>query len=320
MNYAVSSRELISFLYHFNELISGTKCDRHIYSSSTFVPVGVSAMKFYEGSPPFPSVDSLLGGNAVEAIRRVVKEPRARLTAWYIAGSAASESAINRAIRERGIRSIKIKISGADYREDAVRTAAIFRAATRASQNDTRIHLVADSNEANPNAQSVIDYLEHLKTIDSNAYDALEYLEQPTPRDIEAHAFDWSTVTGKKRVLVDEGLTEPRLFSVARDQGWSGFALKTCKGHSFSLVAAAWANLHGMCISLQDLTNPGYSAIHAALLGAHLPTINGVELNSWQFTPDANARWLPRLGSMIMPNYGSHEIKYANAIGLGSKL
>lgn len=62
---------------------------------------------------------------------------------------------------------------------------------------------------------------------------------------------------------------------------------KTCKGHSFALVAAAWANRHGMCLSMQDLTNPGIGLVHAAFFAAHVPTINGVELNRPQFAPPA---------------------------------
>jgi hypothetical protein len=42
------------------------------------------------------------------------------------------------------------------------------------------------------------------------------------------------------------------------------------------LLAAAWAREHGMLLSLQDLTNAGYTLIHVAPLAANRPTINGV--------------------------------------------
>lgn len=63
-----------------------------------------------------------------------------------------------------------------------------------------------------------------------------------------------------------------------------------------------------MLLSLQDLTNPGYALIHAALLGSHLPTINGLELNSPQFTPAANKPWLPRLAELFAPVDGVHRL------------
>jgi hypothetical protein len=110
------------------------------------------------------------------------------------------------------------------------------------------------------------------------------------------------------------------LLAEAREQGWSGLALKTCKGHSFTLIAAAWARENGMLLSMQDLTNPGYSMIHAALLAANLPTINGVELNSPQFTPAANEPWLPRLAPLFTPSDGVHRLADVRPIGLGSTL
>lgn len=97
-------------------------------------------------------------------------------------------------------------------------------------------------------------------------------------------------------------------------------ALKTCKGHSFALVAAAWAQARGMLLSMQDLTNPGFSAIHSALFAAHVPTMNGVELNSPQFTPAANQPWGPRCAGLFEPTDGLHRLKDAAPPGLGSSL
>lgn len=97
-------------------------------------------------------------------------------------------------------------------------------------------------------------------------------------------------------------------------------ALKTCKGHSFALVAAAWARQNNWLLSLQDLTNPGYSAIHAFLFGAHLATLNGVELNSPQYTPAANRPWLPALAGLFAPRGGAHHLHQSETPGLGSSL
>jgi hypothetical protein len=118
--------------------------------------------------------------------------------------------------------------------------------------------------------------------------------------------------------MLDEGLTSLELMQEAKDQGWSGFALKTCKGHSFALVAAAWAKQNGMLLSLQDLTNPGLSMIHAALFSAHVHTINDVELNSPEFTPAANQAWLPRLPGLFDPHDGVHKLPEQRLVGLGS--
>lgn len=80
------------------------------------------------------------------------------------------------------------------------------------------------------------------------------------------------------------------------------------------------ARQHGLLVSLQDLTNPGLSLIHAALFAAHVPTVNGVELNSPQFTPAANEEWLPRLAELFEPTGGLHRLPETIPAGLGSTL
>ncbi len=180
--------------------------------------------------------------------------------------------------------------------------------------------LSIDSNEGNPNTASVLDYLTRLRADDEQAFRALAYLEQPTERDIVAYDYDWHHIAALKPVLLDEGLTSLDLLARAKQRGWSGLALKTCKGHSFILAAAAWARQHGLLLSMQDLTNPGLAAIHAALLAARINTINGVELNANQFTPAANEDWLPRLADLFEPRNGMHHLPKTNTPGLGSLL
>jgi hypothetical protein len=58
----------------------------------------------------------------------------------------------------------------------------------------------------------------------------------------------------------------------------------------------------------------------AALFAAHIPMINGVELNSPQFTPTANLEWLPRLSGLFQPKDGLHRLTFSVPHGLGSTL
>jgi L-alanine-DL-glutamate epimerase-like enolase superfamily enzyme len=280
-----------------------------------------SAFGLYDDPTALPSVDMLFpDGGARRAIARLLRRPPLQmLPAWLIVGKTDD---LDRDVRpwavERGYRCFKLKIMGRDNAADVSRTVEVFRALCRWHVKNP--WLSVDSNEANPDADSVLDYLLRLREADGHAFEALRYLEQPTGRDIQRNRFDWRAVTRLKPVLLDEGLTGPELLSQSREQGWSGLALKTCKGHSFALVAAAWAHEHRMLLSLQDLTNPGYAAIHAALLAAHLPTINGVELNSPQFTPAANQPWLPRLAGLFEPRGGKHLVPSGTVVGLGSQL
>ncbi len=284
------------------------------------VALGRSAFDFYSEPADIPNGDGLFEcGSACKAVERMLlRPPRIEFDCWLIVsrGDSFGDDGVAPWVRDRGYHAFKVKILGKDNADDAGRTAEVYQAVKELGVAKPR--LTVDSNEANPNSDSVLDYLERLRSIDAEAFDALEYLEQPTARDIVANPNDWSKVTRLKPVLLDEGLTSFNILQVARNQGWSGLALKTCKGHSFALLAAAWAYERGMTIALQDLTNPGLSAIHAALFAAHVPTVNGVELNSPQYTPAANEEWLPRLAGLLSPTDGSHALSDATPLGLGS--
>jgi L-alanine-DL-glutamate epimerase-like enolase superfamily enzyme len=287
------------------------------------VALGRSAFDFYDVPAAIPSADALFGGRSGTAAQAIAQTfldpPRAEFPAWLIVGK---NDDLQRDVKpwavDRGYRCFKLKIMGKDNAADVARTVDLFRACR--AWNVREPWLTVDSNEANPDAASVLDYLDRLRAADAGAYGALQYLEQPTGRDIRVHKHDWRKVSNRKPVMLDEGLTDVALLPEAAEQGWTGLALKSCKGHSFTLVAAAWAREHGMRLSLQDLTNPGYAMIHAALLAANLPTINGVELNSPQFTPAANEPWLPRLAGLFTPRDGLHRLDNPRPVGLGSAL
>lgn len=279
--------------------------------------LGVSAFSFYDEPGPLPEADAYFkASDSLAAIRRTLGKPKTSLPAWWIVGKNDPLDHEFDAVLGCGYRHFKLKILGKDASEDAQRTIDVFRAASR---RPGRVTLSVDSNEGNPDAASVAEYLDILGSRDPRAYAALAYLEQPTGRDITKHRHDWREIGQRKPVMLDEGLTSLDLLDDARAQGWTGLALKTCKGHSFALVAAAWAKENGLLLSLQDLTNPGYSAIHAALLAARIDSINGVEINSPQFTPAANTEWLPRLRGFFEPR-GGHDVSWGNPAGLGSAL
>jgi L-alanine-DL-glutamate epimerase-like enolase superfamily enzyme len=283
--------------------------------------LGCSAFDLFSHPTPIPSADALFPGQgAIAAIRQTLRRPsQTHFPAWLIVGKNDDlEPVMASWVRQRGYHCFKLKIGGRDNPQDVERTAQVYQAARHAGVAQPQLSI--DSNEANPDADSVLDYLRQLREKDAEAFAAIMYLEQPTGRDIFQHRYDWRAVAKLKPVLLDEGLTGFDVLAEAKAQGWSGLALKTCKGHSFALIAAAWARDNGLLVSLQDLTNPGYAAIHAALFAAHVPTINGVELNSPQFTPAANAPWLPRLAGLLNPQDGTHHLPAAAPIGLGSEL
>ena len=60
-----------------------------------------------------------------------------------------------------------------------------------------------------------------------------------------------------KPVVIDESLTDFETFQLAREQGYSGVALKACKGQSQALLMGAAAIEYDMFLAVQDLTCSG---------------------------------------------------------------
>ena len=282
--------------------------------------LGRSAFTFYDEPVSLPQADRIFGGaSASDLIRRTLKHPVTALDAWWVIGAAENiAAAFGSAVREGGHRCYKIRLQGKSLDEDVARIIAVFDLVRELGVADPRLSL--DANEAYAHVDHPLHLLTRLRAERPDAFDAVTYLEQPTHRDIARYPYDWKNVTALKPVLLDEGLTDLALLPLVEAQGWSGLALKTCKGHSFTLVAAAWARARGMPVAMQDLTNPGYAAIHSFLTAAHLETINGVELNSPQYTPAANSEWLPRRADLFEVRNGKHHLDARAFVGLGSDL
>ncbi len=257
------------------------------------IAVGQSAFELYDSPQRLPLADQYFDCGALAAVRRCLIAPRRELDAWLVVGPddpLAEEFAST--VARHGYRCFKLKVGGRDNQRDVARTVEIFRAARQAGV--ARPRLSVDSNEANPDAQSVLDYLQRLRQADPGALASLSHLEQPTARDIQAYRYDWHAVASIKPVLLDEGLNVACASSRSQGQRLVRPGAQDLQGPQLLAARRRLAHQHGMLLSLQDLTNPGIAAIHAALLASRLNTINGVELNSMQFTPEANAPWLPR--------------------------
>jgi L-alanine-DL-glutamate epimerase-like enolase superfamily enzyme len=277
-----------------------------------------SALALYESPAAIPSASAYFtDGDVVGAVRRALRPPARALQAWWVLGRDDDLAKERRSIAGGGYRAFKLKLLG-DPHDDAEWTGRTY-GGIRATGIPDPV-LSADANGGYESADAVIAYLDELADMSPEAYAALGYMEQPTPWDLHAAAFDWRHVSARKPVLVDEGLTGLDILPLVVEQGWAGIALKTCKGHSLSLVAAAWGRERGMMLTMQDLTNPGIAAIHAALVAAYVRPANGVELNSPQYTPGANEAWLPRLAGLFKPIGGVHRVPSPDVPGLGSGL
>jgi L-alanine-DL-glutamate epimerase-like enolase superfamily enzyme len=150
-------------------------------------------------------------------------------------------------------------------------------------------------------------------------FDRVQYIEQPTARDLKAHPENTMHEASKlKPVVIDESLTDLESLMLAREMGYTGAALKACKGQSQSLLMAVAAQKLGMFLCVQDLTCPGASLIHSASIAAHIPGVAAIESNSRQYCPVANKDWEDRFPGIFVVRDGQMKTSCLNGPGLGA--
>ena len=219
-----------------------------------------------------------------------------------------------------GLTHLKIKLAGDNFDWDVERVAAIERTAveSQAKRGCEQWFYSLDFNEKCENIDYVLDFLGKVRASTPAAYDRIQYIEQPTSRDLKAHPeIRLHAAAELKPVVVDEALVDYESLLLAREQGYTGIALKACKGQSESLCLAAAAQKFGMFLCVQDLTCPGDSFLHSASLAARIPTIAAIEGNGRQYCPEPNKKWAHRLPSMFNISDGTVGTAVLDGIGLG---
>ena len=197
-------------------------------------------------------------------------------------------------IRYNGITHLKIKLNGEDLKWDLDRVSSIHRVATevqRARGVDLWVYSL-DFNERAKNVAYLLEFLNKLKEQAFEGYRRIQYVEQPTARDLKADRGNVMTEAAKIRpVVIDESLTGLDTLLLSREMGYSGVALKACKGQSQAILMGAVAQKYKMFLCVQDLTCPGASLIHSAGLAARIPGVVAVEANAREYVPAANRKW-----------------------------
>ncbi len=220
-----------------------------------------------------------------------------------------------------GLRAIKIKLNGNDLQWDVDRVAGIDRVTTQAQAARGVADWIysLDFNEKCPNVQYFLDFIHQLKSTAPNAFTRVQYIEQPTQRDLERHRdnvmFDAAKLVP---VVIDESLTDFERLKLAREMGYTGAALKVCKGHSQSLLLAAAVQKYRMFRSVQDLTCPGASLIHSAGLAAHVPGVAAIEANAREYVPAANKGWEDRFPGIFKVRNGWMDTSGLGRPGIGA--
>src|SRR5215475_4537251 len=208
-------------------------------------------------------------------------------------------------VEYNGLTHIKIKLQGEDLKWDVERTVNIDRVASETRPKVDWKYCV-DFNERCPNVDYVLEYLRKVKDITPAGFERILYLEQPTARDLKANRQNVMHEAAKLRpVVIDESLTDLESLLLAREMGYTGVALKACKGQSQAMLMAAAARKYKMFLTVQDLTCPGASLIHSVGIAARVPGVAGVEANSRQYMPAANKPWESRFPGLFIVKDGT---------------
>jgi L-alanine-DL-glutamate epimerase-like enolase superfamily enzyme len=193
-----------------------------------------------------------------------------------------------------GVTAIKIKLNGNDLAWDVDRIARIDQVTTaaQATRNFTGWIYSLDFNERCPNVQYVLDFERRLHDKAPSAFDRVQYIEQPTARDLASDRANTMFKAAKLYpVVIDESLTGLDALLLAREIGYTGVALKACKGQSQTLLLAAAAQKYEMFRCVQDLTCPGAALVASCAIAAHIPGVSALEANAREYVPSASRRW-----------------------------
>jgi L-alanine-DL-glutamate epimerase-like enolase superfamily enzyme len=267
--------------------------------------------------------------------RYIAREPQPRMPLYHLVGALdpiedsdfrqrigdGLPEALPEWIRYNGLTHIKIKLNGDDLAWDVDRVVRVDRVAaeTQRQRGVNRWVYSLDFNERCANVGYLLEFLKQVREKTPAGFERVQYIEQPTARDLAANRSNVMHEASRLRpVVIDESLIDLESLRLAREMGYTGAALKACKGQSQSLLLAAAARKYGMFLCVQDLTCPGASLIHSAGLAAHVPGVAAIESNARQYVPAANQPWEERFPGLFRITDGTMETGLLTGPGLGA--
>ncbi|HTB12688.1 MAG TPA: enolase C-terminal domain-like protein [Bryobacteraceae bacterium] len=263
--------------------------------------------------------------------RYLSTEPRASLHIYHLVGALdplidsdlktrigdGLPETLEEWVRADGVDHIKIKLDGANLDWDVDRVLSV-NAVLSGLEQRRDWHYSLDFNERCQDAEYVVDCFARIRKGSRQAFSRIEYVEQPTNRNLDLPGTADMHQAGKiKPVVIDESLVDYQSLLRARELGYSGVALKACKGQTNALLMAAAAQKFGMFTCVQDLTCPGASLLESVGLAAHIPPITAVESNARQYVPAANAPWTEKFPGIFRPQNGMFRTEGMGGPGLG---
>jgi L-alanine-DL-glutamate epimerase-like enolase superfamily enzyme len=267
--------------------------------------------------------------------RYILRQPEPRIPMFHSVGAAdpITPADVSRPVGDgfpetlaewieyNGVRRLKIKLNGQDLKGDLERVVRIDRTAEEAQHRRgvQEWFYSLDFNENCPNVEFLLEFLRRLREQAPSGFDRILYIEQPTARDLKSHRSNTMHEAAKLRpIVIDESLVDLESLLLGREMGYTGIALKACKGQSQAMLMAAAGRKYGMFLCVQDLTCPGASFIHSAGIAAHVQGISGIEANARQYMPAANRLWEPKFPGIFLVRDGMVQTGTLTGPGLGA--
>lgn len=267
--------------------------------------------------------------------RHVSRQPQPRMPMYHLVGALdplepadvrqpvgdGLPETLGEWVAYNGLTHIKIKLNGDDLGWDVERVLRVERVVSEGQRQRgvTTWHYSLDFNERCSNVGYLLEFLHRVREQAAQGFERIAYIEQPTHRDLKAHRENVMHEAARLRpVVIDESLLDLESLQLAREMGYTGAALKACKGQSQSLLMAAAAHHYGMFLCVQDLTCPGASLLHSAGLAAHVHGVSAIEANSRQYVPAANKPWEVRFPGVFHITDGTMGTGVLTGPGLGA--
>jgi L-alanine-DL-glutamate epimerase-like enolase superfamily enzyme len=267
--------------------------------------------------------------------RYVLREPKPRMPLYHLVGALdplapadvtkpvgdGLPETLGEWIARDGLTHMKVKLNGDDLEWDVDRVVSVNWVAEGAQRHRGVTHwwYSLDFNERCQSVEYLLDFLRHLREKAPAAFDRVQYIEQPTARDLKANRHNVMHEAARlKPVVIDESLVDLESLQLAREMGYTGVAFKACKGQTQTLLLAAAAQKYGLFRCVQDLTCVGPSLIHSASVAAHIPGVAAIESNGRQYCPAANEAWDARFPGVFTIRDGTMNTAILNGPGLGA--
>lgn len=217
-----------------------------------------------------------------------------------------------------GLTHLKIKLEGNHLEGDVARVAEIDQVAraVKVPEGVRNWRYSLDFNEQCPDVEYLLAFIQRINQQSPGCFERITFIEQPTRRDLVASPEQYLfQVSRMKPVVMDESLTGFDALLRGRKIGYTGVALKACKGQSQSMLMNAAAQEFKMYLTAQDLTCPGASLIQSAGIASHVPQIDTLESNAREYVPSGNAAWAKKFPGLFEVRDG--KLHTANLTGLG---